>query len=42
MYWQLRYDHGELKSAVKPCRLRQPPAPATAFVPLASVKRCRA
>lgn len=37
LYWQLKYDHGELKAAVMP-RQADPPPPA-AFVPLASVKR---
>ena len=38
MYWQLKFDHGELKSKV------DPPAPAVpqpqqTFVPLSSIKR---
>lgn len=38
MYWQLKYEHGELKAAVAP---PEPPAPApkTTFVPLGAVKR---
>jgi hypothetical protein len=40
MYWQLRYDHGELKSTVSP-PAPEPPAPTTAFVPLGSIKRSR-
>ena len=38
MYWQLKYDHGELKATVAP---PEPPAPAptSAFVPLQAVKR---
>jgi hypothetical protein len=38
MYWQLRYEHGELKAAVTPA---EPPAPAVqqTFVPLAQIKR---
>jgi hypothetical protein len=38
MYWQLKYDHGELKATVTPSA---PPAPApmSAFVPLGAVKR---
>ena len=40
MYWQLRYDHGELKSTVTP-PAPDPPAPPSSFVPLASVKRSR-
>lgn len=39
MYWQLRYDHGELKAAVMPPPADQPPAPSPAFVPLGSIKR---
>ncbi len=38
MYWQLKYEHGELKARVTP-PADPPPAPATAFVPLGSVKR---
>ena len=38
MYWQLKYEHGELKASLAP-----PPEPASppvsAFVPLGSVKR---
>jgi hypothetical protein len=37
-YWQLKYDHGELKAKVAPA----PPAPADpqqTFVPLSSIKR---
>jgi hypothetical protein len=38
MYWQLKYDHGELKATLAP-----PPEPASppvsGFVPLGSVKR---
>ena len=38
MYWQLKFDHGELKARV------DPPAPAAAspkstFVPLSSIKK---
>jgi len=40
MYWQLRYDHGELKSTVNP-PAPEPPAPTSSFVPLGSVKRSR-
>ncbi len=40
MYWQLRYDHGELKSTVTP-PAPDPPAPPSSFVPLGSVKRSR-
>jgi hypothetical protein len=38
MYWQLRYDHGELKATVNPPP-PAPPAPTSAFVPLGSIKR---
>jgi hypothetical protein len=37
MYWQLKYDHGELKAAVTPPE--PAPPPVAAFVPLESVKR---
>ena len=40
MYWQLRYDHGELKSAVTP-EAPAPPAPISGFVPLGSLKRTK-
>ncbi len=43
MYWQLKFDHGELKArvdAIAPRPNAQPrPAPGTQFVPLTSVKR---
>ena len=44
MYWQLRYDHGELKARVDApspgARAPRPaPAPGTHFVALADVKR---
>jgi hypothetical protein len=38
MYWQLKYEHGELKAAVRPPPDPAPP-PTTAFVPLGSIKR---
>jgi hypothetical protein len=38
MYWQLKYDHGELKAAVAP-PAEPPPAPSPTFVPLGAVKR---
>ena len=38
MYWQLKYEHGELKATVAP-PAEPPPAPVSAFVPLGSVKR---
>jgi hypothetical protein len=39
MYWQLKYDHGELKAAVSPPDPGDPPPPPATFVPLGSVKR---
>ena len=43
MYWQLKYDHGELKTrvdAIAPRPGAEPrTAPGTQFVPLTSVKR---
>jgi hypothetical protein len=39
MYWQLKYDHGELKASVTPPGAPDVPAPASAFVPLGAVKR---
>jgi hypothetical protein len=38
MYWQLKFDHGELKARVDP---PAPPAPAPkqTFVPLSSIKK---
>ena len=46
MYWQLRYDHGELKARVdrlNPEAAAAPPPPraaaGTQFVPLSQVKR---
>jgi hypothetical protein len=39
MYWQLRYEHGELKSAVSPPPPIEPPAPQQTFVPLSNLKR---
>jgi hypothetical protein len=38
MYWQLKFDHGELKAKVDP---KAPVAPQTiqTFVPLASMKK---
>jgi hypothetical protein len=38
MYWQLKFDHGELKAKVDPAVPAQP-APKQTFVPLSSVKR---
>ena len=36
MYWQLKYEHGELKASLAPPP--EPPA-VSGFVPLGSVKR---
>lgn len=38
MYWQLKFDHGELKAKVAPPAPAQPAAQQT-FVPLSSIKR---
>ena len=38
MYWQLKFDHGELKAKVAPPAPVQPEAQQT-FVPLSSIKR---
>ncbi len=38
MYWQLRYDHGELKAMVAP-PAAEPPPPPSSFVPIGSIKR---
>jgi hypothetical protein len=35
MYWQLKFDHGELKARVDPASL--PPQPRGSFVPLNSL-----
>jgi len=40
MYWQLRYDHGELKASLAPESPAAPP-PVSGFVPLASIKRSK-
>jgi hypothetical protein len=39
MYWQLKYDHGELKAMVSPPAPEDPPRPQATFVPLGAVKR---
>lgn len=39
MYWQLKYEHGELKATVLPAPDTPPAPPTTTFVPLGSVKR---
>ena len=38
MYWQLKFDHGELKAKLDPQAPVQP-APQQTFVPLSSIKR---
>jgi hypothetical protein len=38
MYWQLKFDHGELKSKLDP-PAPVPPAPKQTFVPLSSIKK---
>jgi hypothetical protein len=38
MYWQLKFDHGELKSKLDPPAPAQP-EPKQTFVPLSSIKR---
>jgi hypothetical protein len=38
MYWQLRYDHGELKASIAPPPAAAPP-PISGFVPLGSLKQ---
>lgn len=38
MYWQLKYEHGELKTQVSPPAV-DPPTPKQTFVPLADLKR---
>ena len=46
-YWELRYEHGQLRARVNRLDPEQPPQPAeagpragtTAFVPLSSLKR---
>jgi hypothetical protein len=40
MYWQLRYDHGELKASLAP-EAPPPPPPISGFVPLESIKRSK-
>jgi hypothetical protein len=47
MYWELKYQHGELRAQVQqltgptpqPASMPEPPAPADAFIPLASLRR---
>jgi hypothetical protein len=38
MYWQLKFDHGELKAKVDPAQPRAA-APQQTFVPLSSIKK---
>lgn len=38
MYWQLKFDHGELKAKLDPSA-PVPPAPKQTFVPLSSIKK---
>jgi hypothetical protein len=38
MYWQLKYEHGELKATLTPPG-EPPRAPTSAFVPIGAVKR---
>ena len=38
MYWQLKFDHGELKAKLDP-PAAVPPAPKQTFVPLSSIKK---
>ena len=38
MYWQLKYDHGELKGKVDP-QAPARPDPQQTFVPLSSIKK---
>jgi len=38
MYWQLKYDHGELKAKVAPPPV-EVPEPRQTFVPLSNLKR---
>ena len=39
LYWQLKFDHGELKAKVAPTTAPDPPDPQQTFVPLSSLKR---
>jgi hypothetical protein len=38
LYWQLKFDHGELKAKVDPSQ-PAPPAPKATFVPLSAIKK---
>jgi hypothetical protein len=39
MYWQLKFDHGELKARLAPPSEAPAPQPKETFVPLSQVKR---
>ena len=47
MYWELKYQHGELRAQVQqltgqtphPAPMPEPPVQADAFIPLASLRR---
>ena len=38
MFWQLKFDHGELKAKLDPAA-PVPPVPQQSFVPLSSIKK---
>ena len=38
LYWQLKYDHGELKAKLDP-RAPAAPEPKQTFVPLSSIRK---
>ena len=38
MYWQLKFDHGELKARLSPPSGAPAPQPKETFVPLSSMK----
>jgi hypothetical protein len=39
MYWQLKYEHGELRSQVAPPPVESAPTPRQTFVPLSDLTR---
>jgi methionine salvage enolase-phosphatase E1 len=39
MFWQLKFDHGELKARVDPAAAPAAAAPKQTFVPLSSVRK---